>query len=88
VLDRDRGGSYLAVVPSAIAIFAAFLFITYYMQQNLRFSPVQAGLAFLPMVAMIMTSSITANVKLLARTRRPSAGPDGKCCSAPPACST
>jgi hypothetical protein len=26
-----------------------------------------AGLAFLPMVAMIMTSSITANVKLLAR---------------------
>lgn len=45
-----------------------FLFITYYLQQNLRFSPVQAGLAFLPMVAMIMLSSITANVKLLART--------------------
>ncbi len=67
VLDRDRGGSYLAVVLSAIAVFAVFLFITYYLQQNLRFSPVQAGLAFLPMVAMIMTSSITANVKLLAR---------------------
>ncbi len=68
VLDRDRGGSYLAVVLSAIAIFAVFLFLTYYLQQNLRFSPVQAGLAFLPMIAMIMTSSITANVKLLART--------------------
>jgi hypothetical protein len=58
VLDRDRGGSYLAVVLSAIAIFAVFLFITYYLQQNLHFSPVRAGLAFLPMVAMIMTSSI------------------------------
>ena len=68
VLHRDRGGSYLAVVLSAIAIFAVFLFVTYYLQQNLRFSPVTAGLAFLPMVAMIMTSSITANVKLLART--------------------
>ncbi len=68
VLHRDRGGSYLAVVFSAIAIFAVFLFLTYYLQQNLRFSPVQAGLAFLPMVAMIMTSSITANVKLLTRT--------------------
>lgn len=68
VLHRDRGGSYLAVVLSAIAIFAVFLFITYYLQQNLRYSPVQAGLAFLPMVAMIMVSSITANVKLLART--------------------
>ena len=33
------------------------------LQQNLRFSPLQAGFAFLPMVAMIMTSSITANVK-------------------------
>ncbi|MGI8430077.1 MAG: MFS transporter [Solirubrobacteraceae bacterium] len=68
VLHRDRGGSYLAVTLSAIAIFAVFLFITYYLQQNLRFSPVQAGFAFLPMVAMIMFSSITANVKLLART--------------------
>ncbi len=68
VLHRDRGGSYLAVVLSAIAIFAVFLFITYFLQQNLHFSPVQAGFAFLPMVAMIMTSSITANVKLLART--------------------
>lgn len=67
VLDRDRGGSYLAVGISAIAIFAVFLFLTYYLQQNLGMSPVTTGLAFLPMVAMIIVSSTSANVKLLAR---------------------
>ncbi len=67
VLDRDRGGSYLAVAMSAIAIFAVFLFLTYYLQENLGMSPVKSGLAFLPMVVGIVVSSTTANVKLLAR---------------------
>jgi hypothetical protein len=30
-----------------------FLFLTYFMQQNLAFSPLTTGLAFLPMTAMI-----------------------------------
>lgn len=68
VLDRDRGGSYLAVGMSAVAIFAVFLFLTYYLQENLGMSPVTTGLAFLPMVGGIIISSTTANVKLLART--------------------
>jgi EmrB/QacA subfamily drug resistance transporter len=67
VLHRDRGGSYLAIAMSAIAIFAVFLFLTYYLQQDLGFSPVLAGVAFLPMVACIMFTSITANVKLIPR---------------------
>ena len=48
VLDRDRGGSYLAVALSAIAIFAVFLFMTYYLQQNLGMSPIVAGVASCP----------------------------------------
>jgi len=68
VLHRDRGGSYLAVAMSAIAIFAVFLFLTYYLQQNLSYSPITAGLAFIPMVIGIVISSTTANIKLLART--------------------
>ncbi len=67
VLHRDRGGSYLSVALSAIAIFAVFLFLTYYLQQNLGLSPVMAGVAFLPMVGGIMISSITANVRLVPR---------------------
>jgi EmrB/QacA subfamily drug resistance transporter len=67
VLDRDRGGSYLSVALSAIAIFAAFLFLTYYLQQNLRLSPVMSGVAFMPMVGGIMISSIFGNVRLVPR---------------------
>jgi EmrB/QacA subfamily drug resistance transporter len=65
VLDRNRGGSYLVVALAAIAIFAVFLFLTYYLQENLGYSPVSSGLAFLPMVACIMFTSITSNVKLM-----------------------
>jgi EmrB/QacA subfamily drug resistance transporter len=65
VLDRNRGASYLVVALAAIAIFAVFLFLTYYLQRNLGYSPVSSGLAFLPMVACIMFTSITSNVKLM-----------------------
>ena len=67
VLDRNRGGSFLAVAMSAIAIFAVFLFLTYYLQQNLGMSPILAGAAFLPMVAGIMLTSISGNVALVPR---------------------
>lgn len=67
VLDRDRGGSYLAVGLSAVAVFAVFLFLTYYLQQNLGMSPITTGFAFLPMVGGIVLTSTTANVLLLAR---------------------
>src|SRR5262249_24353703 len=46
VLDRNRGGSYLAIGFTGIAVFGIFLFLTYYMQVSLRFSPVRTGLAY------------------------------------------
>ena len=49
VLDRNRGGAYLAVALTIAAMFGAFLFLTYYLQVVLRYSPLQAGLAFLPL---------------------------------------
>jgi EmrB/QacA subfamily drug resistance transporter len=67
VLDRDRGGSYLAMGLSAIAMFGVFLFLTYYLQQNLGFSPIQSGLAFLPMTVAIMISATTSQTQLLPR---------------------
>jgi EmrB/QacA subfamily drug resistance transporter len=67
VLDRDRGGSFLAMGLSAIAIFGVFLFLTYYLQQNLGFSPIKSGLAFLPMTFAIMISATMAQTKLVPR---------------------
>jgi hypothetical protein len=49
VLDRNRGGAYLAAAFAIAGMFGAFLFLTYYLQVVLRYSPLQAGLAFLPL---------------------------------------
>lgn len=49
VLDRNRGGADLAVALTIAAMFGAFLFLTYYLQVVLSYSPLQAGLAFLPL---------------------------------------
>jgi hypothetical protein len=52
---------------ASAGMFGVFLFLTYYLQQTLGFSPVVTGLAFLPMVAGIMTASITSNIVLMPR---------------------
>ncbi|MGW4328862.1 MFS transporter [Nocardia sp. NPDC004573] len=65
VLDRMRGTSYLTVFVMGIGMFAIFLFLTYYMQLTLRYSPIMTGVAFLPMVAAMVASSTTAPSLLL-----------------------
>ncbi|WP_028061358.1 MFS transporter [Candidatus Solirubrobacter pratensis] len=67
VADRNRGGAYLAAGLVAIGMFGVFLFLTYYLQQTLGFSPVETGLAFLPMVGAIMLTATTSTAKLLPR---------------------
>src|SRR6202522_279876 len=71
VLDRFRGGAYLAIGLSAIGMFAIFLFLTYYLEEILRYSPVvtsaaimgrnatpvTTGVAYLPMIAALVASS-------------------------------
>ena len=68
VLDRDRGGAYVAVGVAAAGMFGVFLFLTYYLQQTLGFSPIQTGLAFLPMTAVIMLTATQVSTKILPRT--------------------
>jgi EmrB/QacA subfamily drug resistance transporter len=68
VLDRDRGGSYLAVFVSATGMFGVFLFLTYYLQVTKGFSPIETGLAFLPMTGAIMATATTVSTKVLPRT--------------------
>src|SRR5213078_1698049 len=58
VADRRRGGAYLAVAIVGAGMFGVFLFLTYYLQQTLRFSPLETGLAFLPMMATVMATAI------------------------------
>jgi EmrB/QacA subfamily drug resistance transporter len=65
--DRNRGAAFLAVGVAAIAMFGTFLFLTYFLQQNLGFSPIESGLAFLPMVVVIMATATIASTRLLPR---------------------
>ena len=65
VTDRTRGGAYLSIFISAIGMFAVFLFLTYYLQGILGFSPVKAGVAFLPMPATIAVVAIITSTRLL-----------------------
>jgi EmrB/QacA subfamily drug resistance transporter len=67
VKDRVRGGSYLSIGISGIAVFAVFLFLTYFLQQTKGFTPIQTGLAFLPLTAAIITTATSVNIKLLAK---------------------
>jgi MFS family permease len=57
VLDRVRGGAYVTVALTIAGMFGAFLFITYYLQVVLHYSPLQAGLAFLPMTVASQAGS-------------------------------
>src|SRR5258708_3682161 len=67
VLDRNRGAAYLSILIAGSGIFGIFLFLTYYLQLTLRFSPVVTGVAFLPMVGCIMASANLANIVLMPR---------------------
>jgi cytochrome oxidase Cu insertion factor (SCO1/SenC/PrrC family) len=67
ILDRTRAGAYLSVGVAAIALFGAFLFLTYYLQTIKGYSPVAAGLAFLPMVGGLLVSANTSSNVLLPR---------------------
>jgi EmrB/QacA subfamily drug resistance transporter len=66
--DRGRGGSYTSILLAGAGIFAVFLFLTYFMQQQLRFSPLTTGLAFLPLTAILVVVSTTVQTRVIERT--------------------
>ena len=67
VTNRNRGGSLLAILTMTIGMFGVFLFLTYYLQQTLVYSPVKTGLAFLPMIGVLIATSTTSSTILLPR---------------------
>ncbi|MGA8372170.1 MAG: MFS transporter, partial [Acidimicrobiales bacterium] len=67
VLNRTRGGSMLAMLFASVGIFGVFLFLSYYLQGTLSYSPVKSGVAFLPMVAALAASAQVTNQILLPR---------------------
>ena len=57
--DRTRGAAYLGLLFGGMGVIGMFLLITYYFQTTLGYTPLSAGLAFLPFVFGVF---LTANV--------------------------
>jgi predicted MFS family arabinose efflux permease len=71
VLDRQRGAAYASALLAAAGMFGAFLFLTYTLQVGLGFSPLSAGLAFLPMsVSSVVAGTLVAPRLLLRASPR------------------
>ena len=63
VLDRNRGGSFLVFLLVGAGLFAMFLFLTYYFQVNLGYTPLKAGFAFLPFsLGIILTAGFVSQL--------------------------
>ena len=63
VLDRNRGGSFLVFLLVGAGLFAMFLFLTYYFQVNLGYTPLEAGFAFLPFsLGIILTAGFVSQL--------------------------
>ncbi|MDQ1050578.1 MFS family permease [Streptomyces sp. V4I2] len=67
LLDRNRAASFMAVLISGAGMFGVFLFLTYYLQLVLGFSPTKTGVAFLPMVAALMVAAQISTTVLVPR---------------------
>ena len=67
VWDRARGGSYAVLILLASGIFALYLFLSFYMQGNLGFTPIETGLGFLPFTVTVALTTIAAQNRILPR---------------------
>ena len=63
VLDRNRGAAFASVLIAGAGMFGIFLFVTYYLQTSLHYSPIQTGLSFLPMIGMlVLAAQLSTNI--------------------------
>ena len=65
--SRVRSGALLARAFLVAGAMGAFFFLTQYLQDVLGLSPIRAGLAFLPLTAMLFVASQAASRGLLER---------------------
>jgi EmrB/QacA subfamily drug resistance transporter len=65
--DRSRAGAYLAAGVAVVGAFGMFLLLTYHFQVVLGWSPVRAGVAFLPLSAAVSASAYGLGSRLLPR---------------------
>jgi EmrB/QacA subfamily drug resistance transporter len=68
IWDRARGGAYTTIALAGAAIFALFLFLTYFLQQQRGLSPLTTGVAFLPLTGVLVVTSTTVQTRVIQHT--------------------
>ena len=64
LLDRNRGGAFLASLLVGSALLGTFLFLTYFLQGTLGYSALKTGFAFLPFSGGIILGAGVASTLL------------------------
>jgi EmrB/QacA subfamily drug resistance transporter len=67
VLNRNRSGAYVSIFIASLSLFATLLFLTYYLQQTLNYSPIVTGLAFLPVSVCLAVAANVSTIVLMPR---------------------
>ncbi len=67
IAHRARAGAYLATASAVLGSFGLFLVLTYHLQVVENYSPVRAGLAFLPLTVAVSGSAYGIASRLLTR---------------------
>jgi EmrB/QacA subfamily drug resistance transporter len=63
--NRNRAGTYAVMFALAAAMFGMFFFLTLFVQDVLGYSPLRAGVAFLPVTGALIATSQLASWSLL-----------------------
>ncbi|WP_412543793.1 MFS transporter [Longispora sp. K20-0274] len=61
VLHRNRGGSTLVSITLGAGMMGMFLFMTYYFQGTLHYSPLKSGVSYLPFSGALIVTAILAS---------------------------
>jgi EmrB/QacA subfamily drug resistance transporter len=61
VRSRDRSGAYLISLCIGTALFGMFFFLTLFVQEVWGYSPIKSGIAYLPMIALMILGSGVAS---------------------------
>ncbi|MGW3787375.1 DHA2 family efflux MFS transporter permease subunit [Micromonospora chokoriensis] len=65
--ERNRAAAYLSVGLAIVSMFGMFLLLSYYFQQVKGWSPVMAGLAFMPMAVLQAVGATQVGARLAHR---------------------
>jgi EmrB/QacA subfamily drug resistance transporter len=68
IWDRARGDAYTTIALAGAGTLAVFLFLSYFLQQQLGLSPLTTGLAFLPLTGVLVVTSTTVQTRVIQHT--------------------